>query len=72
MVHQQFSIWKRAIFLKVKEIKGLSGGVVLYAAQSNPQIDAEIAEKGRFWTKTNQRCGFGKYCSKDFLSLQQR
>ncbi len=48
----QFSIWKRAIFRKVKEIKDLSGGVVLYAAQSNPPIDAEIAEKGRFRTKT--------------------
>jgi len=48
----QFSIWKRAIFSKIKEIKDLSGGVVLYAAQSNPQIDAEIAEKGRFRTKT--------------------
>ena len=44
----QFSIRKRAIFRKVKEIKGLSGGVVLYAAQSNPPIDAEIAEKSRF------------------------
>jgi hypothetical protein len=49
----KFSIRKRAIFRKVKEIKDLSGGVVLYAAQSNPQIDAEIAEKGRFRTKTN-------------------
>ena len=49
----QFSIWKRAIFRKVKEIKHLSGGVVLYAAQSNAQTDAEIAEKGRFQTKTN-------------------
>jgi hypothetical protein len=47
-----FSIWKRAIFRKVKEIEDLSGGVVLYAAQSNPLIDAEIAEKGRFRTKT--------------------
>ena len=53
MVQMQFSIWKRAIFRKVKEIKDLSGGVVLYAAQSNPPIDAEIAEKGRFLTKTN-------------------
>jgi len=51
----QFSIWKRAIFSKIKEIKeikDLSGGVVLYAAQSNPRIDAEIGEKGRFRTKT--------------------
>ena len=53
MATLQFSIWKRAIFRKVKEIKDLSGGVVLYAAQSNPPIDAEIAEKGRFRTKTN-------------------
>jgi hypothetical protein len=51
MARPQFSIWKRAIFRKVKEIKDLSGGVVLYAAQSNPQIDVEIAEKGRFRTK---------------------
>ncbi|MBE0576631.1 MAG: hypothetical protein IH613_12140 [Desulfuromonadales bacterium] len=36
-----------------EEIKDLSGGVVLYAAQSNPPIDAEIAEKGRFRTKTS-------------------
>jgi hypothetical protein len=55
----QFSIWKRAIFRKVKEIKHLSGGVVLYAAQSNVQIDAEIAAHfmmhkiGRFQKKTN-------------------
>jgi len=31
----QFSIWKRVIFRKIKEIKDLSGGVVLYAAQLN-------------------------------------
>jgi hypothetical protein len=53
MTRPQFPIWKRAIFRKVKEIKDLSGGVALYAAQSNPLIDAEIAEKGRFRTKTN-------------------
>ena len=53
----QFSIWKRAIFHRVKEIKHLSGGVVVYAAQSKVQIDAEIAahlimrEFGRFQTK---------------------
>ncbi len=50
---RQFSIWKRAIFRKIKEIMDLSGGVDLYAAQSNPRVDAEIAEKGRFRTKTN-------------------
>ena len=48
-----FLIWKPAIFRKVKEIKYLSGGVVLYAAQANTQIDAEIAEKGGFRTETN-------------------
>ena len=32
----------------------MSGGVVVYAAQSNVQIDAEIAEKSRFRTKTNE------------------
>jgi hypothetical protein len=32
----------------------LSGGVVLYAAQSNAQIDAEIAEKDGFWAETRQ------------------
>jgi hypothetical protein len=36
------------------KIKDLSGGVVLYAAQSNPPSDAEIAEKDRFWSKTNR------------------
>jgi hypothetical protein len=45
---KKFSYEKRAIFRKVKEIKYLSGGVVLYAAQSNAQTDTEIAEKGRF------------------------
>ncbi len=49
----RFSIRKRTIFRKVKETKDLSGGVVLYAAQSNPRVDAEIAGKGRFRTKTD-------------------
>jgi hypothetical protein len=40
-------------FRKVKEIKHLCGGVVLYAAQENAQIDAEIAEKGGFRTETS-------------------
>jgi hypothetical protein len=44
----QFSYGKRAIFCKVKEIKALRGGVHRYAAQARPQIDAEIAKKGRF------------------------
>ena len=48
-----FLIWKPAIFCKIKKIKHLSGGVALYAAQTNAQIDAEIAEKGGFQTETN-------------------
>ncbi len=51
----KFSIWKRVVFRKIKEIKDLSGGVVLYAAQSNPRIDAEITEKGRFRMKTSYK-----------------
>ncbi len=47
-----FLNWKPAFFLKVKEINYLSGGVVLYAAQTNGQIDAEIVEKGGFRTET--------------------
>ena len=54
----QFLIRKRAIFRKVKEIKDLCGDVVLYAAQAKPQIDAQIAEKGRFRTETMSRCGW--------------
>jgi len=49
-----FLIRKPAIFRKVKEIKHLSGGVVLYVAQSNAQIDAEIAEKGGFRAETSE------------------
>ena len=52
MGQQQFLIWKPVIFRKVKKIKRLSGGVVLYAAQSNAQIDAEIAEKNGFRAET--------------------
>ena len=48
-----FSYGKREFFCKVKEIKYLSGRVVLYAAQTNMQIDTEIAEKSRFRMKTN-------------------
>ncbi len=49
-----FLDWERAIFRCGKEIKDLRGGVVLYAAQTSPQIDAATAEKGRFQMKTNQ------------------
>jgi hypothetical protein len=31
----------------------LRGGVLVYAAQAIPPIDAEIAEKGHLWTETN-------------------
>ena len=50
-----FLIWKPAIFRKVKGIKYLCAGVVLYAAQTNEKIDAEIAEKGGFRTETSWR-----------------
>ena len=49
----QFLIWKPVIFYQIKEIKHLSGGVVLYAAQSNVQIDAELVKKGGFRTETS-------------------
>jgi hypothetical protein len=48
----KFSYGKRAIFPKIKEIKGLHGGVDVYAAHASVQIDAEIGEKGRFRMKT--------------------
>ena len=50
---ETFSDGKRAIFPKVKKIKRLRGGVAVYAAQANVQIDAEIGEKGRFRMETN-------------------
>jgi hypothetical protein len=31
----------------------LRGGVLLYAAQAFPPIDAEITEKSHLWTETN-------------------
>ena len=52
-VTAKFPDWKRAIFRCSKEIKGLRGGVVLYAAQENPQIDTVTAEKGRFRMKAS-------------------
>jgi len=53
MKWHEFLVWKPAVFRKVKEIKHLSGGVVLYAAQTNVQIDAEIAKKRGFRTETS-------------------
>ncbi len=43
-------IWKRDIFCKFKEIKGLCGGEHVFAAQATPQVNAEIAENSRFRT----------------------
>ena len=40
-------------FRKVKKIKGLRGGVLMYAAQEIPLIDAEIPEKAHLWMETN-------------------
>jgi hypothetical protein len=48
----QLPIQKCAIFFKFKEIKELRGGILMYAAQAIPPIDAEIVEKGHFWTET--------------------
>jgi hypothetical protein len=49
----RFPIQNCAIFRKFKEIKELRGGILLYAAQAIPPIDAEIAEKGHLWTDTS-------------------
>ena len=49
----QFSYGKRGIFRRVKEIKGLRGGVHWYAAQVSSKIDAAMAEKNRFRMKTS-------------------
>jgi len=39
-------------FCQIKVIKHLSGGVVLYAAQTNALVAAELVKKGRFRTET--------------------
>jgi hypothetical protein len=49
----KFPIQKCAIFRKFKEIKELRGGILLYAAQEIPPINAEIAGKGHLWTETS-------------------
>ena len=49
----RFTIRIQGIFRCGKEIKGLSGGVQMYAAQTRPQIDAATAEKNRFRAETN-------------------
>jgi len=48
----KFPIQKYVIFHKFKKIKELRGGILLYAAQAIPPIDAEIVEKGHLWTET--------------------
>jgi len=52
MNNNELPIWKRGIFRRGKEIKGLRGGVHRYAAQASPRIDAATAEKNRFRTET--------------------
>jgi len=47
-----FPIRKGGIFRAGKEIKGLRGGVPLYAAQGIPTIDAARAEKNPFRMET--------------------
>ncbi len=48
-----FPGWKLAILRKVKKINGLRGDVHVYVAQEIRQINAEIAQKGRFRTETS-------------------
>jgi hypothetical protein len=48
----EFPSWKRGIFRRGKEVKGLRGGVHRYAVQASPRIDAATAEKNRFQTET--------------------
>ncbi len=47
-----FLIWKAEIFCPVKENNHLRGGVVLYAAQANGQVDTERVKKGAFLAET--------------------
>ncbi len=42
--HEMVFIWETSNSLQDQEIKYLSGGVVLYAAQTNMQIDIKIVE----------------------------
>jgi hypothetical protein len=57
---RRFPHEKRAIFREVKEIKRERGGVRQYAAQVNAQIDAEIAEKGRFSCGNQESVGLNE------------
>ena len=47
-----FPIRKGGILRSGQEIKGLRGGILLYAAQVIPQIDTARAEKNPFRTET--------------------
>ena len=62
--HKCVSDLETSIFCKVKEIKYLSGGVAVYAAQTNVLIDTEIAKKDRFQTETKLKSQTG--CNHDF------
>jgi hypothetical protein len=44
-----FPIQKYALLPKIKKIKELRGGVLGYAAQKIPKINAEIGQKGHLW-----------------------
>ena len=55
MRNEWFPIRKGGIFRPDKEIKGLRGGVPLYAAQGIPQIDTVRAEKNPFRMETDTR-----------------
>jgi hypothetical protein len=50
----KFLIWKRDIFCKFKEIKGLCGGEHSFAKPASLQIDAGIAKNSRFRTETSK------------------
>jgi len=43
-----FSYWKRGIFRRGEEIKGLGGSVHLYATPADQKIDTAMAKKNRF------------------------
>ncbi|MGD8951780.1 MAG: hypothetical protein PVG62_13615, partial [Desulfobacterales bacterium] len=66
----KFPIQKCAIFRKFKEIKELRGGILLYAAQAIPPIDAEIAEKGYLWTETSLSEASGQHHDEPAVCLR--
>ncbi|MGB7909671.1 MAG: hypothetical protein WCF58_16765 [Syntrophobacteraceae bacterium] len=52
MRHSKFPIRKEGIFRSGEEIKGLRGGVLEYAAQASPKINAARTEKAPFRMET--------------------